>query len=364
MRITVSIAAFTSLIALAAFGAASASASVPVDLRVASNDGGNLADVIQYVPTSTTVKTFAGDDCFDPTPPFKQSSGKSYTLGQPTFLGAVWEASQVEPALQPVRLSDADYASFGALSVCQINAKTPPGFFFLKANHQALQVGADLFTVQAGDQLLAYRTPDDFSSDEELDLAAPVRAAVGAPVTVNVRSYTSPTSSVGATVQPREGATIGGTGAAPATTDKNGNATLTFATPGTYQLFAVGDYNDIPSQVQSVCVAANPDTECPLERGREILGSDEAESIKGTDGPDSIKARDGNDVVKAGAGDDVVVANGGGNDQVFCGGGHDTATVDKKLDKVSKSCEIVNGKKQKKHKKHKKGKKGKGKQRK
>ena len=39
------------------------------------------------------------------------------------------------------------------------------------------------------------------------------------------------------------------------------------------------------------------------------------------------------------------------------GGGHDTVTVDKKLDKVSKSCEVVNGKKTKKHhKKHKKGK--------
>ena len=84
MRITVSIAALMSLIALAAFGAASAAASVPVDLRVASSDGGNLADVIQYVPTSTTVKTSSGPDCFNTS---KQSSGKSYTFGQPTHAG-------------------------------------------------------------------------------------------------------------------------------------------------------------------------------------------------------------------------------------------------------------------------------------
>jgi hypothetical protein len=355
MRITVSIAALTSLIALAALGAASASASVPVDLRVASSDAGgsNLADVIQFVPGTTTVKTSSGPDCFNPS---KQSSGNGYTLGAPTMMGAIWEAAQAEPTLQPVRLSDADYPSFGALAVCQINAKTPPGFFFLKANHQALQVGADLFNVQGGDQLLAYRTPDDFSTDEELDLTAPVRVAPGVPALVNVRSYTSPFSSVGATVQPREAAIVSGDGA-PVTTDKNGNATLTFPSAGTYQLTATGDYNDIPSATLSVCVAAQPETECPFERGREILGSDEPETIKGTDGSDRIKARDGNDVVKAGAGNDLIVANGGGNDQVFCGGGYDTVTRDKKADKVSKSCEVVNGKKAKKHKKkHKKGK--------
>jgi hypothetical protein len=355
MRITVSIAALTSLIALAAFGAASASASVPVDLRVASNDGGNLADVIQYVPTSTTVKTSSGPDCFDPS---KQSSGKSYTFGTPTMLGAIWEASQVEPALQPVRLSDADYASFGALGVCQVHADTPPpfSFFALYANHQALQVGANLFTVEPGDQLLAYRTPTDGTTDQELDLSAPVRSGVGVPVTVSVRDYTNAFSGP-ATVEPREGATVTG-GTTPATTDKFGNAVVSFPGPGTYQLTATGKYDDVPSPTLSVCVAANPDTECPLERGREILGSDESESIKGTDGPDTIKARDGNDVVKAGAGDDNIVVNGGGRDQVFCGGGTDTVAKDKS-DKISKSCEIVNGKKHKKHKHHKKHKKGK-----
>jgi len=343
MRMTSVIAAVTSLIALAAFGAAGADASVPVNLRVATNDGGNLADVTQYVPQRTTVKTFAGDDCLDPTPPPKQSSGAGYPQSAPTMLSAIWEAAQAEPALQPVRISDADYASFGALSICQINAKSPPGFFALKANHQTLQVGADLFPVQTGDQLLAFRTGSDFSVDEELDLSAPIRTTPG-PVQVNVRSYTSPFSTTGSTVQPRQGALVSGAGA-PVKTENLGNATLEFPTPGTYGVTATGDPDDIPSQTLTVCVAAQPDVECPDERGREILGSDEAEGIKGTDGGDAIKARDGNDVVKSGAGNDAIVVNGGGNDQVFCGGGFDTVTLDKGLDKASKSCEVVNGKK-------------------
>ncbi len=193
MRITVSIAALASLIACAVLGPASAAASVPVDLRVASSDGGNLADVIQYVPSTTTIKSYDGPDCFSAA---NHSSGQSYTLSSPNMLGAIWEAAQVEPALQPVRLSDANYADFGSLGVCQIGAKTPPGFFFLKANHQALELGADLFTVQGGEDLLAYRTPDDFTADEELDLTAPVRMAPGVPVIVNVRSYTTTVSSL------------------------------------------------------------------------------------------------------------------------------------------------------------------------
>src|SRR3954449_9746079 len=161
MRITVSNAALASLIALATLGPAGAAASVPVDVRVASNDGGNLADVIQYVPSTTTIKTDSGPDCFSAA---NHSSGQSYKQTSPNMLGAIWEAAQGEPALQPVRVSDANFADFGSLGICQINAGTPPGFFFLKANHQALQVGADQFPVQGGDQLLVYRSPDDFST--------------------------------------------------------------------------------------------------------------------------------------------------------------------------------------------------------
>ncbi|MFL5908146.1 MAG: hypothetical protein ACJ75Z_11210 [Solirubrobacterales bacterium] len=322
------------------FFATGAAASVPVDLRVVSSDTGNIADVRVYVPPTTTVKTTNGPDCFNPA---KQSSGQSYMQSKPTMLGAIWEASQVEPSLQPLQISDADYASFGALGVCQINAASPPGYFFLKANHQALQVGADLFNIQAGDQLLAYRTPADFSADEELDLTAPARTAPGVPVPVNVRGYAS-------TVAPHLGASVVGADV-PVQTDADGNATVTFAAPGRYQLVATGDYNDIPSQVLSVCVDPQPERACPAERGEDILGSDEAEGIKGTDGEDVIRPRGGDDGIKAGAGNDLIIANGGGRDRIFCGGGKDMVVRSPK-DRVAKSCEVVRtlGKKKKKGK--------------
>ena len=350
MRITVSTlvrAASLTLVAGAMFAAtaATAGASVPVNLRVASSDGGNLADVIQYVPQKTTVKTFAGDDCFDPTPPIKQSSGASYPQSAPNMLSAIWEASQAEPGLQPIRLSDADFASFGALSVCQINAKTPPGFFFLKSDHIGLSVGADLFPVQGGERLLAYRTPADFSADEELELSAPVRTTPGAAL-VNVRAYSD-------TIKARSGATVLG-GDAPVQTDANGNALVPLSSEGVHGLTAVGDYNDIPSPTLTVCVSGVPDQACPDERGAEILGSDDAEGIKGNDGSDLIKARDGDDVVKAAGGNDVIVVNGGGNDSVFCGDGFDTVNMDPGLDTASKDCEVTNVAKAKKCKKHKK----------
>ena len=144
MSIKVAIPARAAALALAtgatlAAVATGAGASVPVDLRLVSNDGGNLADVRQYVPGTTTVKTYDGPDCFSAV---NHSSGQSYALSSPTMLGAISEAAQSESALQPLRLSDANYADFGSFGVCQINAKTPPGFFFLKANHQALEVGA------------------------------------------------------------------------------------------------------------------------------------------------------------------------------------------------------------------------------
>ena len=220
------------------------------------------------------------------------------------------------------------------------------GFFFLKSNHQALSVGADLFTLVGGEELLAYRTPSDFSADEELELTAPTRTAPGVPVTVNVRAYTD-------TLAPRGGATVTG-GDAPVITDPAGNAAVTFSAPGQHSLVATGDYNDIPSRTLSVCVAANPAQECPDARGRTILGSDEGEGIKGTDGNDVIRPRAGNDGIKAREGDDLIVSKGGGGDKVDCGPGKDVVKRDGK-DRVAKSCEKVKGKKRKKKGRKKKG---------
>ena len=93
MRITVSFAALASLIGLAALCASSAAASVPVDIHVVTNDGAQLANLRQYAPSAAKVRTYAGDDCIDPTPPAKQSSGQTYTQSAPNMLSAVDEAS-------------------------------------------------------------------------------------------------------------------------------------------------------------------------------------------------------------------------------------------------------------------------------
>jgi hypothetical protein len=350
MRITVSIAALVSLIALAALSPASAGASVPVDIHVVTNDGAQLANLRQYAPDAATVKTYAGDDCFDPTPPFKQSSGHTYTQSAPNMLSAVEEAADATPSLQPFKVSDADYASFGSLSVCSIGAGTPPGFWLLEQNHVSTSTGADQTFIHAGDQLLFYRTPSDFSSDEELSMDAPARTTPGAPITVNVRSYKSD-----GTQAPAVGATVSG-GDTPATTDSGGNATVTFSSEGLHTLAATKDYNDIPSQALSVCVARVL-SGCTAERGLLIVGSHETDDIVGTAGDDVIKPRAGDDSVRALGGNDIIDVRGGDVDSVNCGGGVDLVKGDKG-DKFAKNCErrIRNGKKVKRGKHHKHGK--------
>jgi hypothetical protein len=350
MRITPAIATLTSLIALGALGTASAGASVPVDIHVVTNDGAQLANLRQYAPDAATVKTYAGDDCFDPTPPVKQSSGQTYTQSAPNMLSAVEEAADATPSLQPFKVSDADYASFGSLSICNIGAGTPPGFWFLKTDHVGNSTGADQTFIKPGDQLLFYRSPSDFSADEELSLEAPPRTTPGAPVTVHVNSYQGD-----GTAAPDPGATVSG-GDAPVATDGAGNATLTFSSEGLHYLAATEDYNDIPSQVLSVCVARTLSA-CTPERGLLIVGSHEADDIVGTAGDDVIKPRAGDDGVRALAGNDIIDVRGGDVDRVNCGGGVDLVKGDKR-DKFAKNCErrIRNGKKLKRGKHHKHGK--------
>ena len=108
-------------------------------------------------------------------------------------------------------------------------------------------------------------------------------------------------------------------------TNAGGNASVSFA--GARPLHAVrrpGRPQRHPERAPcSVCVAPDPLTSCPAERGREILGSDEPEGIRGTDGEDLIRPRAGDDVVKAREGNDRIISQGGGKDVVNCGNGKD-----------------------------------------
>jgi hypothetical protein len=331
MRTTVSTAALVSLIGLAGLGATSAAASVPVDIHVVTNDGAQLANLRQYAPSAASVKTYAGDDCLDPTPPAKQSSGQTYTQAAPNMLSAVEEAADATPSLQPFRISDADFASFGALTICSIGAPTPPGFWYLESNHVGNTAGADQTFIKPGDQLTFYRTPSDFTADEELVLDAPARTTPGTPIAVHVHSFAGD----GSPASP-DGATVSG-GDSPAAVDAAGNATVSFASEGVHTLAAGKDYNDVPSQALTVCVARDLDR-CPPIRGLRIVGSHERDRIVGTAGADRIKARGGRDNVRALAGDDRIDVRGGGKDRVNCGGGDDRVKLGKG-DKARKNCE-------------------------
>ena len=331
MRISVSSSAVASLIAIAATGASTASASVPVDIHVVTNDGAQLANLRQYAPAAAKVRTYAGDDCLDPTPPAKQSSGQTYAQSAPNVLSALDEASDATPSLQPFRISDADYATFGELTICSIGAPTPPGYWFLETNEVADTAGADQTFIKPGDQLTFYRTPSDFTADEELAIDAPARTTPGSPVAVHVSSHNTD-GSLGSAA----GAVVTG-GDSPAAVDAAGNASVSFSTEGIHTIAASKDYNDVPSQALTVCVSRDLG-KCPPVRGLQIVGSHEADVIVGTAGADQIKARGGKDKVRALAGDDRIDVRGGGKDRVNCGAGVDRVKLGKG-DKAGKSCE-------------------------
>ena len=100
------------------------------------------------------------------------------------------EASQFKTELTAVRRLRTPTTELRALSVARPGRGRRHGFFFLKANHQALQVGADLFTAEPGRvQLVAYRTPDGLHRRRGARAHRPDTDRTRVPITVNVRAY-------------------------------------------------------------------------------------------------------------------------------------------------------------------------------
>jgi hypothetical protein len=326
MRMTVSIAALASLIALASLGPAVASASVGADLRVVGPSG-TLDDITQYSDT-TTMPTSPQADCFGPG---SGGSGQGVTVPGANALGAVVEAAKSRNRLNPLLLTDKFVPDGFGLGVCGIGGQVAQGsaFWYTKVNHTGLQVGGSQFSIHAGDQVLWYLAPS-FPAPPELVLNAPVRQPVASPFPVQVLAYADDGSAT-----PAGGAVISG-GAAPVTTDASGNATVTTNGPGVAQVQATRGA-DIPSAATAICSFAQI-ADCPAARGRLIIGSDGIDDMTGTAGPDRIKPRAGNDRVRALAGDDRIDVRGGGKDRVNCGGGKDGVKADKR-DKLAKNCE-------------------------
>jgi Ca2+-binding RTX toxin-like protein len=347
MRITVSIAAAASLLALAALGTAAAAGSTGADLRVVGPSG-QLDDITQYSDT-TSMPTSPRADCFGPG---SGGSGQAVTVQGANALGIVVEAAKSRNQLNPLLLTDTFVPQGFGLGVCGIGgfAATGSAFWYTKVNHAGLQVGGSQFPIHAGDQVLWYLAPN-FPPPPELVLNAPVRQPVGASFPVQVLAYADD-----GTATPAAGAVISGSGV-PVTTDASGNALVGVSGAGSRQIQATLGA-DIPSAVTQSC-SFDTATECPAARGRVIVGSDTTDEITGTAGNDQIKPRAGNDLVRALAGDDRIDVRGGGKDRVNCGGGTDSVKADKR-DKLAKNCEQRSrGGKKHKHGKHQ----GKGKKR-
>jgi hypothetical protein len=323
---------------LTGFAGMAAAQTVPSDLRVVTSGGENLADVRQYVG-KTNVPTSPAADCFGPG---NQGSGNKVPQVGPDALSVVVEASAAKDRLSPVLVTDAFLVDGFGLGLCSVGGHTAPatGFWYLKINHRNPNLGGSLVTVGPDTETLWYLA-QNFPAPPELSLNAPARALPGVPVGVQVLSYADDGSPSAAT-----GAAVTG-GSAPVPVDSSGGATVTFPSPGRYVLSATRG-SDIPSQSLEVCVA-DPLTDCPVARGREILGTDGPDNVVGTLGSDRIGPRAGNDNIKGRAGNDVIVSRGGGADRVKCGGGEDLVRADKR-DRFGKSCERAKGGKRAKRK--------------
>ena len=325
MRMTVSIAALASLIAVALVPAG-ASASVGADLRVVGASG-ELDDLTQYSDT-TTMPTNPQAECFGPG---SGGSGQGVTVPGATGLGVVVEAAKSRSRLNPLLLTDTFVSQGFGVGVCAIGGQVAMGsaFWYTKVNHTGLQVGGSQFAIHSGDQALWYLAPN-FPPPPELVLNAPVRQPAGTPFAVQVLAYADD-----GTATPAAGAVVSG-GSSPATTDASGNAQVTMNGQGTAQLQATRGA-DIPSALTAICSFSEP-ADCPAARGRLIVGSDGVDQITGTAGPDRIKPRGSRDRVRALAGDDRIDIRGGGKDRVNCGGGEDSVKAGKG-DKLAKNCE-------------------------
>ncbi len=127
--------------------------------------------------------------------------------------------------------------------------------------HKESFVGlCDILEPESGSEILIFPCPESsITCPSPLAMTAPASANVGEPVTVHVVAYASSGSSA-----PAAGASVTG-GAAPATTDANGNATVTLATAGETTL-SVNAPNAVRDEAQ-VCVHNGADGTCGTPGG-------------------------------------------------------------------------------------------------
>jgi hypothetical protein len=295
------------------------------DMRVVAHTGRTLAEFRQYTG-ATTVRATPKAKCFGRG---NQSSHKRYRLDRPNALGIVKDALASEPALSPLRVSDAFVDDGFGLGVCSMGGFETVDFsyWYLALNRVAATAGPDLTPVRNGDRVLWYFTSGKESGfPRELALRAPASSQPGDPFTVRVIRFAPDGKS-----RPAPGARVTAGGEPVGRTHADGTLEVSLADSAT--LAATGTQDDVQSNRVRVCVRSKGG-ECPRHHGKRIYGSPHGDEIDGTRGWDRIKARGGRDTVDL---------RSGGRDRVSCGGGRDQVVVNggDRNDRIASSCERV-----------------------
>jgi hypothetical protein len=229
-----------------AFTAAAAAKGLRADLRVVGAGGKVLAEKT-VASANVSVKTSPKATCFGPG---TGGSGDAVQLKGNTAMGLLASGAKTIPALRPLSISD--HFDFG-LALCGIGSSVAKGSssWYLKINHESLQVGGEVAKIKAGDEVLwalSKTEAPDFKYPDELALSAPDSAMAGKSFPVRVWAYDEKGRR-----KPQAGAKV--TGAAQPT-GADGRTTVTLGKPAKLIARATGE---IPSAREAVCVGGK----CP-----------------------------------------------------------------------------------------------------
>jgi hypothetical protein len=307
-------------LSFASAAAAAKPKTIPGDLRVVAANGRSLAQQTQFTGSGLKVKTDRRADCFGQG---TGGSGRRTAIPGYTALSQLADAGTSERSVRPLSISD--HFDFG-LALCGIGRAESPqsGFWYLKLNHVASQVGGDQTPVEPGDDVLWYLI-DDYTepTPDELALSAPAAARAGGEIPVKVVSYDD-----GGKRRPAAGVAVTG---ANGPTDARGRTTVP-ADASMIRLTATRA-GSIPSNTEFVCT-----------KGPRGCPAGYAEDIGGSKGKDRIRVGPRATTVRAAGGDDRITAKRGRYADAFkCGAGKDLVKVSKGLKKRSRfsGCERV-----------------------
>jgi hypothetical protein len=212
------------------------------ELRVVGTGGKVLAE--KPVPMAkVSVKTSPKATCFGPG---SGGSGENAQIKGNTALALLANGAKTTAALRPLSISDS--FDFG-LALCGVGSSVAKGdaSWYLKINHESLEVSGDAATIKPGDEVLWTLAPS-YPYPDELALTAPTTAKAGAEFTVRVWAYDEKGRRT-----PQAGAKV--TGAAEPT-GPDGRTEVTLGKPAQLIARATGQ---IPSAREPVCLGVK----CP-----------------------------------------------------------------------------------------------------